>query len=405
MNKLFLNHLFLVLCGAYNDTVLRVGLMTILTRSLNLQTLSQLSTIFLLLPIILFGYWSGCLATKYRFNLLITIIKFMELVSVMLFHIGIMSLKYNEYVAISYFLIGLSIAGIHTALYSPIKYSILDYIFNGKKKDISAAASIMQGITFSAIFFGSISGSLILEYQNYILILIYFFSISGLLSSFFYPPYGEQIKSTKLEFFNFNIYAKIPSSTLKFIYYVSWFWFFSTLFQMPIINIIQVIFNAEQYIFTLTSLLSSIGLVFGSILLVLYLKTQYNKRQTRISLMLITVLSIIFTINLFLSSPGKEEILIGNIFNHLNIMIVAICMLFIPMLLSIYSLPFMGDIINSIDDRKELNKIIGLYCSISTTPILLAAFISSIFTAFLPYWTIYLFLSVIVIIETFNHEE
>lgn len=404
MNKLFLNHLFLQGFSAYNDTVLRIGLMTILIYGLNFESLASLSNALLLLPMLLFGYLAGCISTKYSINRILQTVKFLELLSIFTFHMGYLLINTNINISLILMSLGLFIAGLHAAINSTIKLSIIVYIFDNPTQ-ISSAAAILQLLTFIAILTGSIIGTLIYHFDYIIFITLYICSIFGFISSFFYPAYGEKIQSTKMKLIDFNMIKNIPTNTKQFIYYTTWFWFITTTIQLSLFNILKHVYNAHQDYTTLLSILTSVGLFGGAIILILFLTNQYNIKQTITMLVLNLIASSIMIYILYINQYSINIIPLSDLFNHINLVIFFILSFILPMFLSIYSIPFLGDLLNSIEDKKLLNKILGIYTVITTLPIILAAIMVSFVTAifYSPYIIIFVIINILILIQIHIH--
>lgn len=166
--KLFAKRRFLPLfmatfLGAFNDNVLRSGLVVLIayaaSHGIALPTrpeiLVTICSALLILPLLLFSSIAGSLADKFEKSRLVMLAKLAE--------VAIMGVAYYGFVTHNiYLLMGMVfVSGTHTAFYGPIKYSLLPEHL--QKGELLAANGFMASGSYLAVLFGMITGGWLVE--------------------------------------------------------------------------------------------------------------------------------------------------------------------------------------------------------------------------------------------------
>ncbi len=393
MNLFFWNHIILQSTSVFNDTFIRIGLILIITRIFNLEALTPVAGLLLMLPIVLGGYYTGCLATKYNISNLVRWAKILELISIIFFSISFFN--HDLYFGFASVLL----AGIHAAIYSPIKYSIVYYIYHGDKKLVSRGIAIVEFSTFLLLAIGSSFSTLILDYSFLCFSVAYLFCIFGIVSSFFYPKYGEQKADTPLYFFDLTILQHISAENFRYIYNIGWAWFFMTSLTTTFGTLVPFLFNTDNYLLTILNATGSLGLITGSLCLILFLKQTYSKMQS-IVILVISALALINMIYiLFIYSTPAEMLTLEQLLDNWMIISFTLSSFILSMTISVYITPLYGDVIHNIKDKTYLNRGLGFLAAVTSIPVLGAFVFNTICVILVPYYVLYILLLVSLIVE------
>lgn len=290
--KLFAKRRFLPLflatfLGAFNDNVLRSGLVVLIAYSASKgitlpvrpEILVTICSALLVLPILLFSSIAGPLADKYEKSRLVVFTKIAE--------VGIMLCVFYGFETRSIYLLMcmLFVSGTHTAFYSPIKFSILpDHLKHG---ELLAANGFMAAGHYLAILGGLITGGLLVETEgNVIGAVAVGIAIVGLTASFFVPKSSiahpeitvslNIIKGTRGILKN-AIYDKI---VLRAILGLSWFLLVGSVYMSQFANYAQAVVHADNEVYILFLVVFSIGIAAGSVLCDTLLKGEISAKLT-----------------------------------------------------------------------------------------------------------------------------
>ena len=260
--------------GAFNDNLFKNAFIVLITfhglstAGLNAATLVNIAAGVFILPFFLFSTLAGQLAEKYDKAKLAQWIKLLEIAIMLAAGAGF--IWHNAALLMSC----LFMMGIHSALFGPLKYSVLPQYL--QKNEILGGNGLIEMGTFIAILLGQISGTLIIQHQPngemYVIwacvgiaIIGYFFSRSMPSA----PPTAPNIK------IGWNIFSetkKILSHTRKnktvfnSLLGISWFWFFGSIYLTQFPNFAKEALHGDASVYTLLMTLFSLGVGIGSML-------------------------------------------------------------------------------------------------------------------------------------------
>ncbi|MCF6289148.1 MAG: MFS transporter [Proteobacteria bacterium] len=266
--KRFLPFFLTQFFGAFNDNVFKNALGILVTYKLvgDSAMLLSLAAGLFILPFFLFSAIAGQVADKYEKSKLIRIVK--------LFEIGIMCLA-----AIGFYLENkellftvLFLMGSQSSLFGPVKYGYLPQKL--KKEELIGGNGLIESSTFLAILIGTIVGTLLLNFDTYLVISLTIISIAvaGFISSTFIP--NTPAASPEITV-NLNIITEtyrnvkfLPSNRVVFlsILAISWFWFYGSIFLMQIQNFTKNVLYADEVVVTALLSMFSVGIAVGSLL-------------------------------------------------------------------------------------------------------------------------------------------
>ena len=246
---------------------------------LNAQILITSIAGLFILPFFLFSSTAGQLADKYEKSFLIRIIKFVEIVLMVMTAAAFTFLNLWGLVALLFFM------GAQSAFFGPLKFSILPQHLH--KDELVAGNGLVSAGTYIAILTGTLCGGLfILHEHGRILISVGIIGVAvlGYISSCFIPKAEAPAPDMKID-------LCIPRATWQIISYVlpqktvfrailgiSWFWFLGSVFLSQFPTFSKDILGGNEQVSTLFLVVFSIGVGFGSTLCNKLLKGHVSGR-------------------------------------------------------------------------------------------------------------------------------
>ena len=241
----------------------------------NNATVSSLMVGILMAPSFLFMATAGEIVDKYPKDLVIKILKILQLFAAVLACSGFACKN------IWILLIALFCMGTFAAFLSTSKYSILPDIL--PKEDLLAANGLMQMMVFTAILIGTILGGIIFDgYVLYIILITA--SLLGLISAFTIPHQTNYSPKTVIHknlitaiWKNISLAIKNKQITFN-ILAISWFWFIGTVIISQIPAFVKYVLNGNNAVFTFFMVLISVGISIGTISCQIILKGKISNK-------------------------------------------------------------------------------------------------------------------------------
>ena len=260
--------------GAFNDNVYKNALIILITfqaahyTQISAQLLIPISMGLFILPFFLFSALAGQLADKYEKSKLIRSIKLLEVNIMLLATLGF-------YLESLWFLIGiLFLMGCQSALFGPVKYSILPQHLN--EENLLKANGFFGMGTFMAILLGTITGGILVIINDNGIYIISFIVVGvallGWLSSQKIPLALSANQNLKI---NWNIFVesrdilsliKKNRLLLGTVLSISWFWFLGATILTIIPGYTKDILHGNEQVVTLLLAIFSIGIGTGAII-------------------------------------------------------------------------------------------------------------------------------------------
>ena len=269
-DKRFLPIFIVQFCGCLNDSIIKNALIILITfkiaESLSVAPymLVMLANVLFISPFVLFASLAGQIADRYERSKIVKIIKSIEIGIILLSAYGF----YNVNLVILF--ISLTMMGIHSTFFGPIKYSVLpDQL---KKEELLGANGYIEAGTFMSIMFGTMLGGFYNFDGSLVISLTLVIALIGFVASFFMPLSGNRNPEIKI---NPNI-VKESVSIVKYAYSrtkvylailgISCFWFIGAaiLAQIPLLT--RETLGADESVATLFLAVFSIGVGVGSFL-------------------------------------------------------------------------------------------------------------------------------------------
>ena len=309
--KTFFNRSFLALfctqyLGAFNDNFFRTAMATFITYKVgsisagSKSIIVSLAVALFMLPFFLFSALAGELADKFRKDILIKIIKGLEIIIVLLAGIGFLTVNVPLLLGV------LFLMGTHSAFFGPVKYSILPDILS--EKQLISGNGIIEAGTYGSILQGTVFGGLIIT-LTHIDVLGHSFPVTdkflpgtilavavlGLLASLCIPaqkPANADLKVDK----NFlrstwknMVFAKQNHHVFLCILGISWFWMLGTALVAQMPSLAHNVLNGAPSLFIFLLTLFSCGIGLGSLLCQFLVKGEITSKYVPVSALLMTV--------------------------------------------------------------------------------------------------------------------
>ena len=271
----FLPFLLTAALGAFNDNVFRnamLGLIIAIGLSNEQVALyANLAPALFILPYFLFSATAGQIAEKYEKAALIRITTTMEIFIMSIAAVGF--LLHQPAIL----LVVLFLTGLQSALFGPVKYSILPQVL--KPEELTGGNGLVEMVTSISILLGMISGIvLMMDAQHgptYAAVAMVLLAITGNLVSRAIPraeaaapelkvswwPVAETLAVLRL--------ARKQRAVRNAVLGISWFWFFGTVLTAQLANYAEVNLGAADgnlTVYLLCLALFSIGTGVGSLL-------------------------------------------------------------------------------------------------------------------------------------------
>jgi acyl-[acyl-carrier-protein]-phospholipid O-acyltransferase/long-chain-fatty-acid--[acyl-carrier-protein] ligase len=297
--------------GAFNDNTFKNALVILITyrisqaAGLNAQVLVTLAAGIFILPFFLFSATAGQLADKYEKSRLIGIIKFAEILLMLLAAAGF----YTQSVTL---LMGvLFLLGMQATFFGPVKYAILPNQL--REDELIAGNGLIEAGTFLSILLGTILGGVLILLPGgevFISATVCLLAVVGFIVSLYIP--NTQVRNLSLkvsynfiaETFRVIQYSKERWDIYLAILGISWFWLVGAVFLAEFPVFTRDTLHANENVVTYLIALFSIGIAIGSMLCNRLLKGKVHATYVPLGALGITI----FTIDLYFAANHASHL-------------------------------------------------------------------------------------------------
>lgn len=257
------------LLSAFNDNLFKNALIMLITFKLalaNSQSLVVIAGGLFVLPFFLFSAFAGELSDKYPKNKLSQYLKLFEVFIVIIGSVGF--LFHNIHILLGC----LFLLGTQSALYGPIKYSVLPELLP-EAQMVKANAYVEMG-TFLSILIGTILGGLLINFnygEGIVSSVCFILALVGYFISLKIPKLSPVKPDLKI---SFNFW-KLNSQNISLVYPqknifltvlgISWFWFLGACLLSLFPLLVKNVLFGDEHLVTLMLAIFSIGIAVGSI--------------------------------------------------------------------------------------------------------------------------------------------
>jgi len=311
--KRFLPLFLTQFAGAFNDNLFKNAFLVLIafhglsTAGLNAATLVNMAAGVFILPFFLFSTLAGQLAEKYDKATLAQWIKLLEIAIMIVAGIGF--ILHSAALLMSC----LFLMGVHSALFGPLKYSVLPQYL--QENEILGGNGLIEMGTFIAILLGQIAGTLLVQHQPHGETLVVWACVAvavlGYCFSRAMPSAPPTAPDLKIGWNIFSETSKILSHVRKnktvfnSLLGISWFWFFGSIYLTQFPNFAKDTLHGDATVYTLLMTIFSLGVGIGSVLC-------EKLSDSKVELGLVPFGSIglsIFAIDLFFASANLADTL------------------------------------------------------------------------------------------------
>ncbi len=259
--------------GALNDNLFKNALVMMITfqgiivLGLKSDLLVALAGGVFILPFFLFSPLAGQLSDKFQKAQIAKMTKVLELVIMMVASVGFYFESYEMLLVVLFFM------GLQSALFGPVKYSIIPELV--EEEALTEGNAYIETGTFVAILLGTIGGGLAAgaEGAKYLMIfLLISVSLIGLFTSLFLPSVRVASPGLKLEYNPFpkmiDLLGLIRKKKVLFnsVLAISWFWFFGAGILSVLPEYCKTYLGVDARVATTFFAMFTVGIGVGSIL-------------------------------------------------------------------------------------------------------------------------------------------
>lgn len=258
--------------GAFNDNLFKQSLILAILYKLSLEgdrsIWVNLCALLFILPFFLFSALAGQFGEKFAKDRLIRVIKLAEIV--------IMAIGATGFVThhLELMLVALFALGTHSALFGPVKYSILPQAL--REEELVGGNGLVEMGTFLAILAGTIGAGMLMSSSQYAVLAaagVVGTAVLGYLASRWIPRAAAAAPQMKLDW---NIFKQSwltlrlglgqTPAVSRSIVGNSWFWFVGAIYLTQIPAYAKDWLHGDETVVTLVLTLFSVGIAVGSLL-------------------------------------------------------------------------------------------------------------------------------------------
>src|SRR3989441_8072855 len=257
--------------GALNDNLFKNALVILFAFRMSgvafsENTLVNLSTGLITLPFFLFSASAGQIADKFDKSRIIRLVKLFE-IGIML--LGAAGLRLHS---VPLLLAVVFLMGTHSAVFGPVKYSILPQHLHAD--ELVGGNALVQMGTFAAILLGTILGGALVKLggETAVSATVLALAGAGWLASRGGPPAPPPAPDLRLDWQPLRRPLRIvgfaPENRTVFlsILGISWFWFYGALFLAQFPGLTRHVLGGGEWVATLLLVVFSVGVALGCML-------------------------------------------------------------------------------------------------------------------------------------------
>ncbi|MEM7499396.1 MAG: MFS transporter [Pseudomonadota bacterium] len=260
--------------GAFNDQVYQKAFVALVTYRLaaELETpislLGVIASALFILPFAIVTPTAGQIADRVDKAVMMRFVKGWEIVVMGLAVIG----YHTQNIYFLYFV--LFLMGAQSAVFAPIKYSVLPQYLS--PKELIGGNGLVQGSTFLAIIFGTILGNelILTDYGvTLVSVIVVLIAVAGFVAALNAPPAPPAPGEKKpVDWFFpraiWRLLARISHNRPAFrtLFFISWFWFLGATFLSLLPAYAKEVLGADEGVLTVLLAGFSVGVAIGALL-------------------------------------------------------------------------------------------------------------------------------------------
>jgi 1-acyl-sn-glycerol-3-phosphate acyltransferase len=257
--------------GAFNDNIFKNALIVLIAFQVvgeqSPEVLINVSAGLFILPFFLFSATFGQLADKLDKARLIRITKLLEVLIMLGAAVAFMIDSLGMLIAL------LFLMGVQSALFGPVKYSILPQQLNDA--ELIGGNGLVESGTFLAILLGTLAGGLLIgtdQGATWVGLTLVIVALVGFATSRWVPATTPTVPNLKVNLNplteTWRIYKFLRGNRTVFlsILGISWFWLLGALYLAQLPLYAKDVLGANEQVVTLLLVLFSVGIGIGSLL-------------------------------------------------------------------------------------------------------------------------------------------
>lgn len=270
--KRFLPFFLTQFFGAFNDNLFKQALVLAILYKLAVSAdpdlLVNLCALLFILPMFLFSALGGQMGEKFNKDSMIRILKLAEIVIMLVGAAGFLMEN------LTLMLASLFCMGTHSALFGPVKYSILPQQL--RDTELVGGNAMVEMGTFLAILGGTLGAGFLMEATQYKVMVaaaVLIIAVLGFLASCAIPRAAAALPSLKLDWNIFRQTFSIVSMGLsqrpavsRSLIGASWFWFLGAVYLAQIPGYTKDFLQGDGTVVSLILAIFSVGIAVGSLL-------------------------------------------------------------------------------------------------------------------------------------------
>jgi MFS family permease len=302
--------------GAFNDSLFKQAVVLFVTYQLysNPHKEFQFSAIaqaLFILPFFLLSALSGQLADDHDKARLIRIIKFAEILIMLVGGAGLMLAN------IPLMLAAVFAMGIHSTFFGPIKYAILPQHL--RKDEVLGGTGLVEAGTYIAILLGTILAGMLAARPQYAAAAVLAFAGLGFLAGREVPPAPPAAERLPITWHIFRASIELVRATMHIrrlflaILAISFFWTIGAVLIIIFPPLVKNVLGANEQVASLFIAIFSIGIAIGSLAINRMLKSEVSAKFAPASVIAMGVFVLLLHfVSLTWSKVGPDLTTLGN---------------------------------------------------------------------------------------------
>jgi len=292
------------LLGAFNDNLFKNAMVLFVVYSIYNSELAEarfsaIASALFIIPFVVLSALSGQLADMRDKAQIIRIVKFCEIIIMLVGAAGLLLAWKGIAVsalAIPLMLLALTAMGVHSTFFGPIKYAILPQHLH--KEEVLAGTGLVEAGTYIAILAGTIlAGWIDAQWAALVVVVT---AVLGYVTGRQVPPAPPQDEAEPLDFHfiraSYNLVRNTMHDRRVFlaIMAISFFWTIGAVLFIQFPPLAKNVLHASKQVASLFLVMFSVGIAIGSVSINALLKGKVSARYAPVSVIVMGIFVVLF---------------------------------------------------------------------------------------------------------------
>ena len=292
------------LLGAFNDNLFKNAMVLFVVYSIYNSELAEarfsaIASAMFIIPFVVLSALSGQLADMRDKAQIIRIVKFCEIIIMLVGAAGLLMAWKGIAVtalAIPLMLLALTAMGVHSTFFGPIKYAILPQHLH--KEEVLAGTGLVEAGTYIAILAGTIlAGWIDAQWAALVVVVT---AVLGYVTGRQVPPAPPQDEAEPLDFHfiraSYNLVRNTMHDRRVFlaIMAISFFWTIGAVLFIQFPPLAKNVLHASKQVASLFLVMFSVGIAIGSVSINALLKGKVSARYAPVSVIVMGIFVVLF---------------------------------------------------------------------------------------------------------------